>query len=56
MQMEHPDRVTELVLRGIFLLSSKELTWMYQGPGASFVFPEDWANYEAAIPEEERGE
>jgi proline iminopeptidase len=27
---------------------------MYQGPGASFLFPEDWATYEAAIPVEER--
>jgi carbohydrate-binding DOMON domain-containing protein len=25
--------VTELVLRGIFLLSKRELEWMYQGPG-----------------------
>lgn len=50
----HPDRVTELVLRGIFMLREKELKWFYQGPGASFIFPEDWARYEAAIPEEER--
>lgn len=53
--MEHPQRVTELVLRGIFLLTEKELLWMYQGPGASFLFPEDWAAYEAAIPPAERG-
>jgi proline iminopeptidase len=53
--MEHPQRVTELVLRGIFLLSEKELLWMYQGPGANFIFPEDWAAYEAAIPAAERG-
>lgn len=32
--MEHPARVTELVLRGIFLLREKELKWFYQGPGA----------------------
>lgn len=50
----HPDRVTELVLRGIFMLREKELRWFYQGPGASFLFPEDWAKYEEAIPEEER--
>jgi proline iminopeptidase len=50
----HPERVTELVLRGIFMLREKELKWFYQGPGASFIFPEDWARYEAAIPEEER--
>jgi proline iminopeptidase len=51
---EHPDRVTELVLRGIFLIRKKEIDWFYQGPGASFLFPEDWAFYEAAIPENER--
>lgn len=54
--MEHPERVTELVLRGIFLLREKELLWMYQGPGGSFMFPEDWAQYEAAIPAAERGD
>jgi proline iminopeptidase len=44
------------VLRGVFLLSKKELDWMYQGPGAGFMFPEDWAAYEAAIPVAERGD
>mmetsp|Transcript_13915 Transcript_13915/g.20828 ORF Transcript_13915/g.20828 Transcript_13915/m.20828 type:complete len:271 (+) Transcript_13915:513-1325(+) len=54
--MEHPQRVTELVLRGIFLVREKELQWLYQGPGANMIFPEDWQNYEAAIPEDERGD
>lgn len=54
--MEHPDRVTELVLRGIFLIRKREIDWFYQGPGASFLFPEDWALYEEAIPVEERGD
>ena len=54
--MEHPDRVTELIVRGIFLLRDKELRWMYQGPGGSYLFPEDWANYENAIPKAERGD
>jgi proline iminopeptidase len=52
--MEHPERVTELVLRGIFLLRDKELKWMYQGPGANFIYPEDWQTYEDYIPIEER--
>lgn len=52
----HPSRVTELVLRGIFLVRKKELDWFYQGPGASFIFPEDWEKYEAAIPPAERGD
>lgn len=54
--VEHPSRVTELVLRGIFLIRKKEIDWFYQGPGASFLFPEDWAAYEAAIPPAERGD
>jgi hypothetical protein len=56
LQMEHPKRVTELVLRGVFLLRDEELKWMYQGRGANFVFPEAWEGYEAAIPAAERGE
>lgn len=52
----HPERVTELVLRGIFLVREKEIAWFYQGPGANYLFPEDWSLYEAAIPEAERGD
>jgi proline iminopeptidase len=52
--IEHPDRVTELVLRGIFLLREKELNWFYEGKGANYVFPEEWDLYESAIPPEER--
>ncbi|MER6942796.1 prolyl aminopeptidase [Nonomuraea sp. NPDC000554] len=51
----HPDRTTELVLRGIFMLRPKELRWFYQ-EGASFVFPDIWESFVAPIPEEERGD
>ena len=49
----HPDRVTELVLRGIFMLRRKEIDWFYQR-GASEVFPDRWAHYLAPIPPAER--
>lgn len=49
----HPDRVTELVLRGIFLLRQKELRWFYQ-EGASAIFPDAWEKYLAPIPPAER--
>ena len=49
----HPAAVSELVLRGIFLLRKKEVDWFYQF-GASVIFPERWAEYLAPIPEEER--
>jgi proline iminopeptidase len=52
---KHPDRVTALVLRGIFLLRKWEIDWFYQG-GTSYLFPEAWAPYVAAIPEAERGD
>lgn len=45
----HPERVTELILRGIFMLRRWELEWFYQG-GASRLFPEAWAEYLAPIP------
>jgi proline iminopeptidase len=51
----HPQAVSELVLRGIFLLRRKELDWFYQH-GASMVFPEHWQSFLAPIPEAERGD
>jgi proline iminopeptidase len=51
----HPERVTELVLRGIFTLRRAELLWYYQ-EGASWIFPDKWEGFLAPIPEEERGD
>jgi len=52
---KHPDRITEIVLRGIFLLRQKELRWFYQ-EGAEFIYPDAWETYVNAIPEAERGD
>jgi proline iminopeptidase len=49
----HPQMVTELVLRGIFMLRRWELEWFYQ-EGASRLFPDSWDHYLAAIPVVER--
>ncbi|MQL73118.1 hypothetical protein Taro_005472 [Colocasia esculenta] len=35
----HPDKVTGIVLRGIFLLRKKEVDWFYEG-GAAAIFPD----------------
>ncbi|WP_125100807.1 prolyl aminopeptidase [Leucobacter chromiireducens] len=51
----HPERVTELVLRGIFTLREQELAWFYQD-GASHLFPDAWEDYLAPIAEGERHE
>jgi proline iminopeptidase len=51
----HPERVSELVLRGIFLLRKQEIDWFYQR-GASALFPDAWEDYLAPIPESERAD
>lgn len=49
----HPGRVSELVLRGIFMLRRKELLWFYQ-EGCSHLWPDAWEGFVAPIPEVER--
>lgn len=51
----HPERVSELILRGIFTLRRVELLWYYQ-EGASWLFPDKWERFLAPIPEAERGD
>jgi proline iminopeptidase len=51
----HPERVEGLVLRGVFLLTERELAWFYQD-GASMLFPDAWARFCAPIPVDERGD
>ena len=52
----YPERVTELVLRGIFLFDQYEVDWLFQEGGASNVYPDAWDDFVAIIPEEERGD
>jgi proline iminopeptidase len=51
----HPDQVTGLVLRGIFLLRRSELSFFYQD-GASWVYPDAWEDFVAPIPAGERAD
>jgi proline iminopeptidase len=51
----HPDRVTELVLRGIFMLRRWELEWFYQ-KGCDAIYPDAWEDYLKPIPEVERAD
>ncbi len=51
----YPERVTELVLRGIFTLRRSELEWFYQ-EGCSWIFPDAFEEYLRVIPEAERGD
>jgi len=52
----HPERVTELVLRGIFLGGDDEFDWLYKEGGASSLYPEGWEEFAGHIPEAERGD
>ena len=45
----HPDRVTEVILRGVFLLREHELDWLYRG-GAGALFPEAWSRFLSLVP------
>lgn len=49
----HPEPVTELVLRGIFLFRQKEMDWFYRD-GTRRLFPDLWEEFIAPIPEAER--
>ena len=53
--IKHPERVESLVLRGVFLLTARELAWFYQD-GACMLFPDAWQRFCAPIPEAERGD
>jgi proline iminopeptidase len=51
----HPQRVSALIVRGIFTVRQEELRWFYQ-EGASWLFPDYWEDYLAPIPEDQRGD
>ena len=52
----HPEQVTELVLRGVFLFDQVEIDWLYREGGASSLYPDGWDEFVAPIPEGERGD
>lgn len=51
----HPNRVSEIVLRGVFLARQKEKNWLYRY-GASEIMAEQWEQFTGLIPEDERGD
>lgn len=51
----HPNRVSGLILRGVFLCRPRDIQWFYQD-GASRVYPDFWQDYIRVIPEQERGD
>ncbi|MEM7470682.1 MAG: prolyl aminopeptidase [Pseudomonadota bacterium] len=51
----HPERVSHLILRGVFLMTKRELDWFYGG-GAGQFFPDRWEEFTKLIPEDERSD
>ncbi len=51
----HPERVSELILRGVYTVTRAELDWYYQF-GVSEMFPDRWEAFLAPIPADERGD
>lgn len=51
----HPERVTALILRGIFTVRQSELEFFYGG-GAGKLFPEAYEEFVSHVPESERGD
>ncbi len=51
----HPSSCRALFLRGIFMLTAKELRWFYQ-EGASFIYPDAWEYYVKPIAEDQRAD
>lgn len=49
----YPQSCTGLILRGIFMLRRKELSWFYQ-EGANYIYPDAWEAYLKPIPMAER--
>ncbi len=49
----HPDRAAHLILRGVFLMTQRELDWFYGG-GAGQFFPERWKTFTDLVPKDEQ--
>lgn len=52
---EHPQRVSGMVLRGVFLCRQQDRDWLYTEGGAARLFPQAWQRLLAAAPEGEGG-
>ena len=51
----HTNRVTGLILRGVFLCRKRDIHWFYQD-GASYLYPDLWQHYINIIPKDEHSD
>jgi proline iminopeptidase len=52
---EYPERVAHLILRGVFLMTERELDWFYRGGAARF-WPEEWERFLKPLPMADRAD
>jgi proline iminopeptidase len=48
--IKHPERTTELVLRGVFFCSDRENEWVSEPNGAQRLRPDAWNYYTSSLP------
>jgi proline iminopeptidase len=51
---QYHDRVSAMVLRGVFLCRPQDLAWLYHSAGAARLQPEGWQRFTAPLPAEDR--
>jgi len=53
--ISNPERVAHLILRGVFLMTQRELDWFYRG-GAGHFWPDVWSGFTSMIPDAEQND
>mmetsp|Transcript_26097 Transcript_26097/g.57170 ORF Transcript_26097/g.57170 Transcript_26097/m.57170 type:complete len:315 (-) Transcript_26097:23-967(-) len=53
--ISHPSRVTEIILRGVFLFTTAELEYIYSEQATALIYPEEYAALQSHVPAAERG-
>jgi proline iminopeptidase len=48
-----PNHVLGMILQGLSLLDNADTNWFYAGAGANFVFPDDWRDFLAPLPQDQ---
>ena len=52
----HPDRVTEIIVRGIYLVQEADQPWCFAEGGVSRLYPDEWQRFVEYIPAAERSD
>lgn len=50
----HPDCVTAMILRGIFLNREQDFHWIFGGHGLNRIFPDHWEAFLSILPTDQR--